>query len=258
MLWGCAVWEAPAQAGASLLIHLEFSHESRGGVRVSACWDLQLGLTRKQARSVRTKQIESARACSFDPISPVFPKGRRRAFPVNLQLPESASHFKSESSDEKWLCCSTFAPSAHSPPENLLALRAFYHLHDHNQWLKESANPELVTIQYAGTVAVEIICEMHGWDYEQWRRSDLADFLFIDEWCHETFTDVKQRSRVKKACHKQAREILLRHWDAVDMLAVDLLQFGWTPGNEAHRIIRQAIGETEDDWRLTVSNSEHQ
>lgn len=36
------------------------------------------------------------------------------------------------------------------------------------------------------------------------------------------------------------REMLLRHWDAVDMLAVDLLQFGWTPGNEAHRIIRQA------------------
>lgn len=58
-------------------------------------------------------------------------------------------------------------------------------LHDHNQWLKESANPELVTIQYAGTVAVEIICEMHGWDYER-RCSDLADFLFIDEWCHNS------------------------------------------------------------------------
>jgi hypothetical protein len=28
--------------------------------RYAACWDLQLGLTRKQARSVRTKQIESA------------------------------------------------------------------------------------------------------------------------------------------------------------------------------------------------------
>ncbi|MFL5626104.1 MAG: hypothetical protein ACJ788_10980 [Ktedonobacteraceae bacterium] len=131
-------------------------------------------------------------------------------------------------------------------------------LHGHNQWLKESAKPELVTIQYAGTVAVEILCEMHGWDYEQWQRSNLVDFLFIDEWCHETYTNEKQRSRMKKVCYKQARDILLRHWDAVDMLSVDLLQFGWTPGNEAHRIIRQAIGETEDDWRLAVSNSDHQ
>ena len=130
-------------------------------------------------------------------------------------------------------------------------------LHGHHQWLKEHTNPELVTIQYAGTVAVEIICGMHGWDYEQWRRSDLADFLFIDEWCQKTYTNEKQRSWMKKACYKQAREILLRHWDAVDMLSVDLLQFGWTPGNEAHRIIRQAIGETEDDWRLTVSNGDH-
>lgn len=27
---------------------------------------------------------------------------------------------------------------------------------------------------------------------------------------------------------------------------------------EAHRIIREELGETEDDWRLTVSNMEHQ
>jgi hypothetical protein len=30
-------------------------------------------------------------------------------------------------------------------------------------------------------VVVEIICEWHGWDDDQWRRSDLADVLFIDE-----------------------------------------------------------------------------
>ena len=30
---------------------------------------------------------------------------------------------------------------------------------DHLQWQKGSANPELVTIKYAGTVAMEIICE---------------------------------------------------------------------------------------------------
>ena len=124
---------------------------------------------------------------------------------------------------------------------------------DYQQWQKGSANPELVTIQYAGIAAVQIICETHGWDYERWQRSDLADIEFIEHWCHEVLADSKERSRVKKACFKQARDILLRHWEAVDMLAVDLMELGWTPGNEAHRIIRQGLGETGNDWRLTAS-----
>jgi hypothetical protein len=33
---------------------------------------------------------------------------------------------------------------------------------NHMQWQKGSANPELVTIQYAGTVALEILCHVHG------------------------------------------------------------------------------------------------
>lgn len=124
---------------------------------------------------------------------------------------------------------------------------------DRLQWQKGSAKPELVTIQCAGMVAVEIICERHGWDYERWRRSDLADILFIEDWCNENLADDKERSRVKITCHRQAKKILLRHWNAVDMLSVDLLQFGWTPGNEAHRIIREELYEMDDDWRLTAS-----
>src|SRR5215472_12913439 len=34
----------------------------------------------------------------------------------------------------QWLCCSLFAPSAHSWPENLLALRLIYHLH--TKWVR--------------------------------------------------------------------------------------------------------------------------
>ena len=68
--------------------------------------------------------------------------------------------------------------------------------------------------------------------------------------------DDEQCSLVKKECLEQARKILFRHWNAVDALAVDLIELGWTPGGEAHRIIRQAIGETAPDWRLAASNIE--
>jgi hypothetical protein len=61
---------------------------------------------------------------------------------------------------------------------------------------------------------------------------------------------------VKKECLEQARDILFRHWNAVDALAVDLIELEWTPGGEAHRIIRQALGETVPDWRLAASNLE--
>lgn len=110
-------------------------------------------------------------------------------------------------------------------------------LHDHNQWQKESGNTELVTIRYAGMVAVEIVCKMRRWNYEQWRYSDMADEVYIDDWCSDTFANEKQPSQVKHACFQQARKILLQNWDAVNVLAVDLLQYGWTPGNEAHRMI---------------------
>lgn len=42
----------------------------------------------------------------------------------------------------------------------------------------------------------------------------------------------------------------LRHWEAVDALATELLQLGWVPGGEAHQMIRQILGETGRDWRL--------
>ncbi len=101
---------------------------------------------------------------------------------------------------------------------------------------------------------MEIICAHHGWDYERWRRSDLADLDFIEQWCREMLVDERQRALVKKECLEQARDMLFRHWNAVDALAVDLIELGWTPGGEAHRIIRQAIGETAPDWRLAASN----
>ena len=129
-------------------------------------------------------------------------------------------------------------------------------IHDHNQWVTSSGNPELLTIQYAGSIAVEIYCQTQGWDDERWRGSERADIIFIDDWCAETFPSKKRRASAKKNCAEQARTILTRSWTAVDMLATDLLQLGWTPGYEAHETIREALGETDEDWRLTAAKSE--
>src|SRR6202022_3669597 len=37
------------------------------------------------------------------------------------------------------------------------------------------ANPEIITILYAGTVAMEIVCGRHSWKYDLWMGCDQAD-----------------------------------------------------------------------------------
>lgn len=50
---------------------------------------------------------------------------------------------------------------------------------DHYPWQEASKNPDHITINYAGTAAVEIICKLHGWDYQQLRRGDADDRAVI-------------------------------------------------------------------------------
>jgi hypothetical protein len=125
---------------------------------------------------------------------------------------------------------------------------------DHLEWQRGSANPEIMTILYAGTVAMEIVCGRHGWKYELWRGCDQADLDAIDEWCLEILIDDDQRAAVKATCLAQARDLLSGHWDAVDALATELVVYGRLTGGGAHRVIRQALGETGPDWRLATWN----
>jgi hypothetical protein len=76
----------------------------------------------------------------------------------------------------------------------------------------------------------------------------------IDQWCVETLTANEACSAVKETCLAQARGILTHHWSAVDALAIELVVHGKVAGGEAHVMIRQAIGEMEDDWRLIAWN----
>jgi ATP-dependent Zn protease len=122
--------------------------------------------------------------------------------------------------------------------------------HGKFQWQKHSRNPELITIKYAGTIAMSIICRKRGWNYERWRGCDRADFDYIYLWSLEAFDSDEQRLRVQKACREQAREIIERYWYVVDELAASLLEKGVLSGREVYQIIRQAMGETGFDWRL--------
>jgi len=122
----------------------------------------------------------------------------------------------------------------------------------HLEWQDDSANPGIVTIYYAGRVATEMVCTIHGWDYEMWQESDRADREAIDQWCRESLTDSEQCSRVKEGCLVQARSILTRSVDAVEALSVELVLHEQVNGGEVHRIIRQPLGENSDDWRLTA------
>src|ERR1700731_1947290 len=47
---------------------------------------------------------------------------------------------------------------------------------NHLQWQKESRNPELITILYAGTIVMSMVCQDYGWKYEHWRGCDKVDF----------------------------------------------------------------------------------
>src|SRR5205823_2449207 len=120
------------------------------------------------------------------------------------------------------------------------------------EWQEDSANPDIVTIYFAGRAATEMVCQRHGWDYKMWQECDRADREAIERWCRESLADSEQCSRVKGACLEQARSILARSVEAVDALAVELVVHEQVAGGEAHRIIRQALGENGDDWRLVA------
>lgn len=84
--------------------------------------------------------------------------------------------------------------------------------HYHDQWQKGCQNPELLTIFYAGTVAVSLLCEERGWDYEVLLSSGLQDMAEIERLSGEMFGDDAQRALALDACRKQASELLRAHW----------------------------------------------
>lgn len=124
--------------------------------------------------------------------------------------------------------------------------------HHHDQWQKGHHNPELLTILYTGTVAVSLLCEQRGWDYEVLRTSNQQDIAEIEQLSGEMFEDDAQRIVALETCRKQASDLLTTHWDAVKTLAGELLALQWLTGAEAYTIIGEALGEEQGDWRWDV------
>lgn len=123
------------------------------------------------------------------------------------------------------------------------------------QWCAGSQNPERITVLYAGTVAMRLICEQRGWKYERWRGCDKGDFDQIYLRSLEMVADEEVQQAMQRGCRKQAQAILEEHWPAVEALAAVLVTQGRLRGWEAHRLIQQAIDASITDWRMEAHSS---
>jgi len=70
----------------------------------------------------------------------------------------------------------------------------------HLEWQEDSANPDIVTIYFAGRVATEMVCTRHGWDYEMWQECERADREAIERWCRESL-EPEGTGLVGARCH---------------------------------------------------------
>jgi hypothetical protein len=123
------------------------------------------------------------------------------------------------------------------------------------QWGTGSQNPERITILYAGTVAMRLLCQQRGWQYDRWRGGDKGDFDQIYLWSLEMVADEEEQQTMQRGCRKQAQAILEEHWPAVEALAAVLVTQGRVRGWEAHRLIQQQIDPAVTDWRMEAHSS---
>jgi len=94
-----------------------------------------------------------------------------------------------------------------------------------------------------------MLCEARGWNYQRWRGVDKADFDAMYLWSLEMKLPDEELLAMQRRCQQQAQDILTLHWEAVETLAAALLERDRLRGTEAHAMIRQALDETEADWR---------
>lgn len=130
-------------------------------------------------------------------------------------------------------------------------------VHDLNQWMPGSRNPERITVLYGGTVAMQRICQERGWNYDRWRGGDMGDLATIHLWSVEIVgEELAKQHALQRVCKRHAMNILENYWGAVESLAAALAKNGQIMGAEAHQIIQQAIDPTQSDWRMETEIGE--
>lgn len=117
------------------------------------------------------------------------------------------------------------------------------------QWRASTPNPERITIQYAGTAAMKIVCQQRGWNYDHWWGCDVGDLATIYLlWSVEIAGEKEAKQHaLQRACLSHAQDILESYWGAVEVLAAVLAKKVQMWGAKAHRIIKQAIDPTYSD-----------
>jgi hypothetical protein len=136
-------------------------------------------------------------------------------------------------------------------------------MHGERGWIT-GWHVQRISIFYAGTLAMDILCKARRWDYQRWSRSDKADFATIHTLLNELFSPATPRSQnadelqreLLQGCQQRTRARLLQHWQAVEALAAVLLHRGHIDGCETHWIIQQAIDPTVTNWRMEAWNTQ--
>jgi hypothetical protein len=130
-------------------------------------------------------------------------------------------------------------------------------MHEVLLWQEDAPlNEEQIAVLYAGTMAMKLICQERGWNYEYWRKTDRDDLLQIEQL---TMWFVPEDESVydewMRDCWNLAQRTLKRSWRAVEALATVLVTRQQVPGWEVHRLIQHAIDPSVRDWRMEQGES---
>ncbi|EFH90040.1 hypothetical protein [Ktedonobacter racemifer] len=128
----------------------------------------------------------------------------------------------------------------------------------HPEWNEKSANPDLITIYYAGMLSTAYYCSLYlALDEEEDsvrypEGSEREDLERIKEILSQMNIDQQQREAITDTCWTQAQTILSDYSIAVDKVTAVLVKRGSLTGYAAHRLIWQAVGYPENDWRFVA------
>ncbi len=124
----------------------------------------------------------------------------------------------------------------------------------HPQWHDTSNNPDLITIYYAGMLAMASVCAANEGVDDYLEGSEQSDLEMIHRLLLQMGVVEHERSHLTERCWRQAQQLLGDHWDAVDELATLLIERGTVTGGEAHALLRHSLSESHFDWRLQAWN----
>jgi ATP-dependent Zn protease len=97
-------------------------------------------------------------------------------------------------------------------------------MHLHPEWHESKKNPEMITIYYAGMIAMAYFCAANEGTYEYLEGSEQSDLEKVDQLLLQIGSNEEERSHLKDTCWEHVQKLLSNNWHAVDEVATQLLE----------------------------------